>query len=167
MNHYGAMAMRHWKTHLPERYAQIEDPETFFSQMGERASDQIRELQVQLAGPDTRGEDYMAKVGRLTNARMRAEEIVLSEEVLAAPPESGMEEPTDADWDWVIWTEEDRERDRRAAAQEKEFEETGWRTVVISPEELADREAEKRENAEIYRQILAETADPEETRTQR
>jgi hypothetical protein len=36
-------------------------------------------LEDDLAGPDTPGEDYLAKVGRLRNARMRAEEMALAE----------------------------------------------------------------------------------------
>jgi hypothetical protein len=114
MNSYGAMAMRHWRTHLPERFAQLNQPETFFAEMGERAASQIRELEVSLAGTDTRGEQYLEKLGRLTNARMRAEEIVLREEVLTDPAESAgpagsmeMEQAyTDEDWD--VWTDQDR-----------------------------------------------------------
>ena len=35
MNPYGAQARQHWQTHLPERFAQIQDPETFFTDLGE------------------------------------------------------------------------------------------------------------------------------------
>jgi hypothetical protein len=146
------MAMRHWRTHLPERFAQLNEPETFFAEMGERAAAQVEELQVSLAGKDTPGEEYLAKVGRLTNARMRAEEIVLREEVLLAPPETAEEDYTDEDWD--VWTEEDREQNRRAAAQERERELTGWNTTVIPMSQVLQDEQENREAKEIHRQML-------------
>ena len=34
MNEYGMMARDHWREHLPARYAQIEDPGTWFTQLG-------------------------------------------------------------------------------------------------------------------------------------
>jgi hypothetical protein len=44
---------------------------------------QIADLTAQLAGPDTPGESYLEKVGRLSNARSRATEIVTAD---TAPP---------------------------------------------------------------------------------
>jgi hypothetical protein len=85
MNHYGAQAQQHWREWLPTRYSQIPDPTTFFTQLGLRVAEEVSELSQQLAGPDTPGEDYLQKVGRLNSARMRAEEIVLREEVLLEP----------------------------------------------------------------------------------
>lgn len=48
----------------------------------------------QLAGPDQPGEDYRAKVGRLTRARTQADEIV-STDMLPQPPED-WKDPDDA-----------------------------------------------------------------------
>lgn len=31
--------MEHWQTQLPERYAALEDPQEFFTQLGEEAAD--------------------------------------------------------------------------------------------------------------------------------
>jgi hypothetical protein len=39
MNHWGHTAMEHWQTQLPERYAALEDPQEFFTQLGEEAAD--------------------------------------------------------------------------------------------------------------------------------
>ena len=37
MNQYGQMARRHWARWLPERFAAIENPEAFFTGLGEQA----------------------------------------------------------------------------------------------------------------------------------
>jgi len=69
MNHYGATAQRHWARWLPQRYAAIPDPDSFFSALGEEAAGQIADLALDLAGDDPPGEDYLVKVGRLNMAR--------------------------------------------------------------------------------------------------
>ena len=38
MNRYGLMAQKHWVRWLPARYAQIEDPGSFFSELGDADS---------------------------------------------------------------------------------------------------------------------------------
>jgi hypothetical protein len=85
MNHYGTQAQQHWREWLPTRYSQIPDPMTFFTQLGLQVAEQVSQLSLHLAGEDTPGEGYLAKMGRLNSARMRAEEIVLREEVLLEP----------------------------------------------------------------------------------
>lgn len=94
MNKYGAMAQRHWAQWLPARYAEIQDPDSFFSTLGEEVAQQIANLSLDLAGDDPPGEGYLEKVGRLNMARLQAEEIVLKERVLLEPepgadPDSG------------------------------------------------------------------------------
>jgi hypothetical protein len=96
MNKYGTMAERHWRRWLPNRVAAMADPSSFFSELGEEAGSRIHNLTMDLAGNDPPGERYMAKVGRLNMARLRAEEIVLPEMVLL-PPEPGMGEDETAD----------------------------------------------------------------------
>jgi len=91
MNQYGEMARRHWARWLPDRYAVIENPETFFTALGEEATERITALAWELAGDDIPGEGYLAKAGRLGEARHRAEQIVLTEMVLLEP-EPGAEE---------------------------------------------------------------------------
>ena len=79
MNRYGAQAQRHWQTHLPQRYRQIEDPENYFAELGEQISDQIEATARQIAGPDPANEGYLDKVSRLNMARHSAEAQVLRE----------------------------------------------------------------------------------------
>lgn len=90
MNRYGARAQEYWQTFLPAEYATIADPESHFSELGERMGAQITSLALALAGDDPDGEDYLAKVGRLTMARLRAEEQVIRE---TFPPSD--EDPAD------------------------------------------------------------------------
>ena len=85
MNRYGLMAQRHWAQWRPTRYGAIEDPDSFFSDLGNQIADRIDILALQLAGDDQPGEGYLGKAGRLGQARRQAEEIVLAEMVLLDP----------------------------------------------------------------------------------
>ena len=96
MNRYGLMAQRHWAQWLPQRYATISEPDSYFSTLGQDVAQQIEDLTVELAGDDQPGEEYLAKAGRLTAARSRAEEIVLPERVLLAPEPESSESPEDS-----------------------------------------------------------------------
>jgi hypothetical protein len=96
MNQYGVMARRHWARWLPQRYAMISDPDSFFSALGEEAARQIEELTLDLAGDDQPGEGYLVKAGRLTAARNQAEEMILSEHILLPPEPEASEDPEQA-----------------------------------------------------------------------
>jgi hypothetical protein len=95
VNRYGLMAQRHWAQWLPQRYATISEPDSYFSTLGQEVTQQIEELTLELAGDDQPGEEYLAKAGRLTAARSRAEEIVLPQRVLLAPEPETSEELED------------------------------------------------------------------------
>jgi len=88
MNRYATTARRHWERWLPQRFQSIPNPTEFFADLGEQVASQIEDLEAELAGEDPPGESYLAKVGRLNNARQRAEEFVLREQVLLAPEPS-------------------------------------------------------------------------------
>lgn len=94
MNMYGAMAQSHWMTWLPGRYATIEDPSRFFSELGIQVSDQIATLELDLLGPEVPGEDFLTRVGRRNMARLQAEELTLHELVLL-PAETSTEDQDD------------------------------------------------------------------------
>jgi len=113
MNRYGLMAQRHWEQWLPGRYAAIEDPGSFFSDLGKQAEARIDSLASELAGNDQPGEGFLAKAGRLGEARHRAEQIVLSEDILL-PPEPGADQDEesprqDPAWGLELLTAEDPE----------------------------------------------------------
>lgn len=84
MNKYAMLAQQHWETYRPLEFAQMNDRETFFTNLGEQISYQIAELARQLEGGVQPGEAYLAKVGRLGAARRSAEEQVLRETLPAA-----------------------------------------------------------------------------------
>jgi hypothetical protein len=79
MNRYGRQAMRHWQENLPQRYRQIEDPETFFTHLGEQMQQQVIEGKRSLAGDDPGGETFLDKLGRLNMAEANAVEQVIRE----------------------------------------------------------------------------------------
>ena len=91
MNQYGEMARRHWARWLPDRYAAIENREEFFTSLGNQAEEKITTLAWDLAGDDPPGEEYLAKAGRLGEARHRAEQIVLGEMILLRPEPGAIE----------------------------------------------------------------------------
>jgi hypothetical protein len=95
MNRYGLMAQKHWARWLPGRYAQIEDPGSFFSDLGRLMAERIDSLALDLAGDDRPGEGYLGKAGRLGQARHQAEEMVLAELILLEPEPGAEEEPED------------------------------------------------------------------------
>lgn len=97
MNRYGRQAETMWKQACPKRYAELEDPEAFFTGLGEQAMEMVLELEVRIAGPDVPGEAYLEKVGRLNAARNQAEEIARAE--ILAPPETEEPETEDEDSD--------------------------------------------------------------------
>jgi hypothetical protein len=67
------------------------DRDSFFSDLGSQAGARIDALADELAGDDQPSEGYLAKAGRLGQARRQAEEIVLTELVLL-DPEPGADE---------------------------------------------------------------------------
>jgi len=86
MTDYGAMAQRHWATWLPQRYSQIPEPKTaFFTDLGRQVELAIEDLALTLEGPDEPGETYLERVGRMNNARQRAREMILPEQILPTP----------------------------------------------------------------------------------
>ena len=85
MQKYAAIARDHWKRWLPKRFSEIENPETFFSELGEEIEQRVDELSQALAGSDPPGEQYLQKVGRLQMARANAESQALREIALLEP----------------------------------------------------------------------------------
>ncbi len=85
MNQYGTRAKQHWQKYLPTRFQQLDDPDSFFSDLGEQIAQRVESLADDLAGNDPPGEGYMDKVGRLNMARRDAESQVLREMALLEP----------------------------------------------------------------------------------
>lgn len=91
MNSYGREAQEYWQKHRPRAYQAIEDPETFFTNVGEEIAAQVEQATLRLQGTDPEGEGYLEKVARLNSARITAEELV-KREILFLPPEPSTDE---------------------------------------------------------------------------
>lgn len=90
MNRYGAEALRHWRAYLPVTYGRlVEDPETFFTELGEQADAEIEDRYLEYAGPDIPGESAEDKQARLTQAMNRETEEVFAELVTPSPASQG------------------------------------------------------------------------------
>ncbi len=86
MNTYGRLALDLWQQLAPTALAEIPDPNQHFSTLGEEAMEQVTTLTLQLQGQDVPGESYFDKIGRIENAKLRAEEIVTAD-LLTPPPD--------------------------------------------------------------------------------
>lgn len=104
MNKYGAMLMRQWKRADPERFAQIPDPDAFFSAKGRELEAEIQALAQTLAGPDRSGESYLEKTARLSTARFTAESDLIREAMIPEADET--EAPLPAEWRSVAWEDQ-------------------------------------------------------------
>lgn len=82
MNHYGLRAMRHWQTFLPNRYAQLPDPQEYFTTLGSQVQTAIIELAADRAAEEGPAPTFLDQAGRLSRIRAQAEEQILAEQVL-------------------------------------------------------------------------------------
>lgn len=90
MNHYGQMALAHWRTYRPVEYARMTDREAFFQALGEQIDDQIAGLRPDLEGTAPPGETFQQRVGRLNWAALIAREQVLREVLPMAEVDDAM-----------------------------------------------------------------------------
>lgn len=91
------MARRHWEEHLPQAYASIDDPDTWFANLADDAQARIDDLADDLAGDGPDGELFNDRLARLRTARSMAEEQVLREMILVTPEADQEPETPDAD----------------------------------------------------------------------
>lgn len=85
MNHYGAKAASHWRRHLPEQLKKIQDPEHFFTLLGETASEEIEQRTDVLADLAPEQDGYLEESARRATARTMAESQVMREMILVDP----------------------------------------------------------------------------------
>lgn len=79
MNQYGRLAQRQWKEFMPARSSMLDDPEAFFTQMGEDMAEEVSMLKDQLERNLPPTQDYLQRVSDLNRVKRQAEEIVLNE----------------------------------------------------------------------------------------
>ncbi|WP_331726128.1 hypothetical protein [Streptomyces sp. NBC_00470] len=85
MNHYGAQMMRHWQEERSQELEQLEDPETFFAELGVEIAQQVETQARSLSGEAPSQEGYLARLQRLNTARMQAESEVVRKYLLQEP----------------------------------------------------------------------------------
>lgn len=102
MNQYGRAALEHWTKWLPNRIAEMADPQAYFTDLGNKISAKVEEETTRQAGQDPQGEAYLAKLGRLRMARFNAEGIVMRQMALL-PPDEPDPKPT-PDQDIAEWS---------------------------------------------------------------
>jgi hypothetical protein len=85
MNRYGILARDHWKTHLPERYRALPDPEAFFTDLGEQIQERVDEL-MEARRPKL-DDDYLRNLQNLNWAKKEAEDEALRELAFLVPDE--------------------------------------------------------------------------------
>ncbi|MHB8463758.1 MAG: hypothetical protein ACYDH6_22560 [Acidimicrobiales bacterium] len=96
MNTYGRQAQEHMRRYLPERFATIPDPSSYFRELGEQVAEQILAVERGLIPPAAPGEPWIDTVGKAKMARMMAAEQVMAEMVWLTP-ENQPDEPTIGD----------------------------------------------------------------------
>lgn len=98
MNEHGRHAMETMKNHDPASYAQIEDPETYFTNLGNEIEQRIWDLSEALT-PTRGSEPMMEYVGLANMAKFNARSQVYQEMIYSSlPPEpEEMEEPLPED----------------------------------------------------------------------
>jgi hypothetical protein len=95
VNRYGAEALRHWRAYLPASYGRLEDPEEFFTELGEQADAEIEDRYLEYAGPDVAGESAEDKQARVTQAMNRAARGVFAELATLNPASQSEPDPAE------------------------------------------------------------------------
>jgi hypothetical protein len=85
MNRYGRMALEYNREHLRRAFAEIEDPERFFTEAGEEIEAAIAEVHAQLLGERRPGETVEEYRLRSSRSKTMAEELVLADHYLLVP----------------------------------------------------------------------------------
>ena len=78
MNGYGMQAREHWHRYAPSRFAALEDPEEFFTSLGQEVAAQASDLAAILGRTGSSEQTYWQQVARSMSARRLAEEVVMA-----------------------------------------------------------------------------------------
>ena len=171
MNHYGLMAQEHWSRHAPSRYAALENPEEFFTELGESAAAQIEALSASLEQTVPSDLPYLEEVAQLQAVRKQAEDVVLSELIFSVTAEpSGLAEELETmlgELPSATMIEHELQSIQEDASEEAERE--GFSEPILSDEQEArrsrlqkmlplvtlDREPSEMDETELTNRILA------------
>ncbi len=173
MNKYGAQAMRHWKTHAPERYRLIEKPTRFFTELGLEAQGQISELArrietnrpLLLAKTPSSEQTYLQDVARRMTALRIAEEVVMQQLAWVSDPSLPLDEAREeweqtrpSDENLVTWAERMQDApDLMPSTVDLEQKAKDWAVPLWFLEGMVEAEIPRR-YLEEHQSLLAEAA---------
>ena len=173
MNKYGAQAMRHWKTHAPQRFQNLDDPTRFFTDLGQEAQGQISELARQiettpasvLAKTASSEQTYLQDVARRMTALRIAEEVVMQQLAWVSDPSLPLDEArqewnqtTPNDENLIVWAERMQDApDLMPSTVDLEQKAKDWAVPLWFLEGLVEAEI-PRQYLEEHQSLLAEAA---------
>ena len=76
---YAARALQHYQTHLPNRFAKLTQPETFFNELGQQIATRVQMVEESLIGGQASTGSFLSNFAARQTARMQAEDEVLRE----------------------------------------------------------------------------------------
>lgn len=173
MNKYGMQALRHWKTHAPQRFQLIENPTRFFTELGLEAQGQITELARQiettpasvLAKTASSEQTYLQDVAHRMTALRIAEEVVMQQLAWISDPSLPLDEArqewnqtTPNDENLIMWAERMQDApDLMPATVDLEQKAKDWAVPLWFLEGLVEAEIPRR-YLEEHQSLLAEAA---------
>jgi len=87
MNKYGRRARDHWMRYAPTRYEALEDPEEFFTSLGEQVATQVDQISQPMEAALSADLPYLEKVGQMNAIRNQAEEAAMADLVYSVETE--------------------------------------------------------------------------------
>lgn len=137
MNNYGYLARTWWENHAPNRLASLDDPTTYFTDLGESIAGQVAQIEKHLLRNREPVKGYLEDVGTRRMIRKQAEEVVLSDLVWSVTePSSDLREQLDEMlWDLPSPLMVDDIIDQDKARREDEAEMRGKPVLMTLEEE--------------------------------
>ncbi len=74
---YAARALHHYRTHLPNRYAKLTQPEAFFNDLGQQIATRVGQVEESLIDGQASTGSFVSNFAARQTARMQAEDEVL------------------------------------------------------------------------------------------
>jgi hypothetical protein len=173
MNRYGARVREHWTKHAPNRLADLENPEQFFTDLGAEIQGQVSDLAAKLENNPawmlemgrSSAQTYLQDVARRTTARRIAEEVVMNQLAWISDPSLPLDQAREeweqtrpSDENLVTWAERMQDApDLMPSTVELEDKAKEWAVPVEFLEGLVEAEI-PRQYLESNRALLAEAA---------
>lgn len=172
MNRYGARVREQWAKHAPNRLAELEDPERFFTDLGAEIQGQVSDLAAKLEDNQSlmletgrsSEQTYLQDMARRATAR-RIAEVVMNQLAWISDPSLPLDQAREeweqtrpSDENLVTWAERMQDAsDLMPSTAELEDKAKEWAVPVEFLEGLVEAEI-PRQYLESNRPLLAEAA---------